>query len=83
MKLGFGESWARIGFPEMLKIFLYRRRACTVVDDWVNAHRSVPKKHQRLFNGEVPSSLLSTPVLLHLRNWQPYIHWSTHLVYTM
>src|SRR6266576_2247854 len=54
-----------------------------VVDDWVNAYRSAPKKHQRLLNGEIPLSPLFIPVLLRLRNWQPYIHWSTRLVYTM
>ena len=54
-----------------------------MVDDWVNAYRSVPKKHQRLLNGGISLSLLSVPVLLRLRNWQPYIHWSTRLVYTM
>lgn len=54
-----------------------------MVDDWVNACRSAPKKHQRLLNGEIPLSLLSIPVLLGLRNWQPYIHWSMSLVYTM
>ena len=83
MKLGFGEPWTRKRFPKMLKIFVYRRRTCTVVDDWINANRPAPKKHQRLLNGEIPLSFLSIPVLLGLRNWQPYIHWSTRLVYTM
>ena len=54
-----------------------------MVDDWVDAHRSVPKKRQRLLDGQISLSLLSIPVSLRLRNWQPYIHWSTRLVYTM
>lgn len=54
-----------------------------MVDDWVNAYRSASKKHQRLLNGEIPLSLLYIPVLLGFRSWQPCIHWSTRLVYTM
>ena len=54
-----------------------------MVDDWVDAHRSVPKKHQRLLDGEISLSLFSILVLLRLRNWQLYIHWSTCLVFTM
>ena len=54
-----------------------------MVDDWVNAHRSASKKHQRLLNGEITLSPLSIPVLLALRNWQRYIHWSTRLEYMM